>query len=71
MTSCQSQVFVVTRHTFTCHCLLASLQSVAPALASVNQVPLEKVQETLAALPAEWEHYGTGCGGVAVWAQKP
>jgi SAM-dependent methyltransferase len=51
--------------------LLASLQGVAPVLASVNQVPLEKVQETLARLSTEWEHYGTGCGGVAVWARKP
>ncbi|MBE3568079.1 MAG: class I SAM-dependent methyltransferase [Thermogemmatispora sp.] len=51
--------------------LLASLESVAPALASVNQVPLSQVKETLAALPAEWEHHGTHCGLLAVWGCKP
>ncbi|RAQ97608.1 class I SAM-dependent methyltransferase [Thermogemmatispora tikiterensis] len=51
--------------------LLASLHSVAPALASVNQLPLQQIEETLAALPAEWEQYGTRCGLLTVWGCKP
>ncbi|MBX5455681.1 MAG: hypothetical protein IRZ31_02170, partial [Thermogemmatispora sp.] len=50
--------------------LLASLHSVAPALASVNQLPLQQIEETLAALPAEWEQYGTRCGLLTVWGCK-
>ncbi|MBX5457864.1 MAG: class I SAM-dependent methyltransferase [Thermogemmatispora sp.] len=51
--------------------LLASLQSVAPILAAVNQVPLSLVEETLAALPSEWEHHRTCCGLLTVWGCKP
>ncbi|GER85829.1 hypothetical protein KTAU_44630 [Thermogemmatispora aurantia] len=51
--------------------LLASLQSVAPILASVNQVPLSLVEETLSALPAEWERQRTCCGLLTVWGCKP
>ncbi|WP_376795802.1 class I SAM-dependent methyltransferase [Thermogemmatispora sp.] len=40
-------------------------------LASVNQVPLEQIEQTLAALPVEREQYQTGCGGMAVWGQHP
>ncbi len=49
--------------------LLASLLALAPALATVNEVPLEQVQEVLIQLPEAWARCGTRCGGLAVWAQ--
>ncbi|MBX5450343.1 hypothetical protein [Thermogemmatispora sp.] len=49
---------------------LTRLHSLAPALASTNQLPPPQADKTLAALPAEREHYGTCCGGLAVWGCK-
>nr|BBH93205.1 hypothetical protein KTA_14040 [Thermogemmatispora argillosa] len=48
----------------------ARLHSVAPALASLTQIPFQQIQATLAALPAEWVQDSTHCGGLAVWGYK-